>query len=310
MSAPASLDHMSTLADSTRSRLLLVLERHELTVGELCAILQLPQSSVSRHLKVLGDEGWVTSRANGTSRYYKIGTPPDAWAERLWAVVRENVGATPAAEQDQLREEAVLSARQSRSREYFATAAGEWDAVRAELHGAQLDVRLSLALLDPGLIVGDLGCGTGHFASLIAPHVARVIAVDASDEMLAAARQHVSSMPNVTLHHGELEHLPIGDATLDVASLSLVLQYVPEPVRALSEAHRVLKPGGRVVVTDMMPHDRDDLQQRMGHVWRGFGEAPMKAWLQACGFSRIRYLPLPPDESARGPLLFTATAVR
>ncbi|MEO7965733.1 MAG: metalloregulator ArsR/SmtB family transcription factor [Gemmatimonadaceae bacterium] len=310
MSAPASLDHLATLADATRSRLLLVLERHEMTVGELCAILQLPQSSISRHLKVLGDEGWVTSRANGTSRYYRIGTPPDAWAERLWAVVRENVGATPASEQDRLREDAVLSARQSRSREYFSTAAGEWDAVREELHGARLDVRLSLALLDPSTVVGDLGCGTGHLSALLAPHVARVFAVDASEEMLAAARQRVGTMPNVSLHHGELEQLPIGDAVLDVASLALVLQYVPEPMRAIAEAHRVVTPGGRVVITDMMPHDRDDLQQRMGHVWRGFSEEHVKTWLQECGFSKVRYTPLPPDQSARGPLLFNASAIR
>ncbi len=289
---------------------MLVLERHEVTVGELCAILQLPQSSISRHLKVLGDEGWVISRANGTSRYYRIGAPPDDWAERLWAVVRENVGATPAAEQDRVREDAVVSARQSRSREYFSTAAGEWDAVREELHGERLDVRLSLALLDPSLVVGDLGCGTGHFAALIAPHVARVVAIDASDDMLGAARQRVANVPNVSVQHGELERLPIGDGTLDIASFSLVLQYVPEPMRALAEAHRVLKTGGRVVVTDMMPHDRDDLQQRMGHVWRGFSEEHMQAWLQECGFTHVRYTPLPPDESARGPILFSASANR
>ena len=104
MAAPATLDHLSTLADSTRSRLLLVLERHEMTVTELCAVLQLPQSTVSRHLKVLGDERWVESRAEGTSRFYRISSTPDDWASRLWAVVRESVLASPVAEQDRLRE--------------------------------------------------------------------------------------------------------------------------------------------------------------------------------------------------------------
>lgn len=310
MTLPASLEHLSTLADSTRSRLLLVLERHELTVGELCAILQLPQSSVSRHLKVLGDEGWVTSRASGTSRLYRWGAPPDDWAGRIWSVVREDVGATPAAEQDRLREPSVLAARRSRAQEFFSSVAGEWDAMRTELFGNRLDLQVVLALLDPACIVGDLGCGTGHLSALLAPHVGRVVAVDDSAEMLAAARARLSGVANVDVHEGELERLPLADATLDIASLALVLQYVAEPLHALAEAYRVVRPGGRVVVIDMMPHDREDLQQRMGHAWRGFSAERMNAWLGEAGFRDVRHVPLPPDGTARGPVLFSASARR
>ena len=309
MTTPASLDHLATLADSTRSRLLLVLGRHEFTVGELCAVLQLPQSSVSRHLKVLGDEGWVSPRADGTSRFYRMDAAPDEFAARLWAVVREDVAATPDAQQDRLREAAVLAdRRQTRSRAFFSSVVGEWDAVRTELYGARLDVQLALAFLSPELTVGDLGCGTGHVTALLAPHVRRVVAVDASEEMLAAARARLEGVPNVELHHGELEALPLADASLDVASLALVLQYVADPMRALAEARRVVRDGGRVVITDLMPHGRDDLQQRMGHAWRGFAEERMRAWLEEVGFTRVRYAPLPPDPSAKGPMLFTAIA--
>lgn len=286
---------------------MLVLERHEMTVTELCAVLQLPQSTVSRHLKVLGDERWVESRADGTSRYYRISATPDEWATRLWAVVRESVLATPMAEQDLAREGAVLAGRRSRAREFFASVAGEWESVRTELFGQRLDLQLALSLLDPGAIVGDLGCGTGHLTSLLAPHVARVVAVDGSSEMLSAARERVAGCRNVELHLADLEQLPLPDAALDLATLSLALHYVPDPARAVAEAWRVLRPGGRLVVLDMMPHERDDLQQRMGHVWRGFADAQVREWFTSAGFAQVRYLALPPDQSARGPALFSAT---
>lgn len=287
---------------------MLVLERHEMTVGELCAVLQLPQSTVSRHLKVLGDEGWVESRAEGTSRFYRMSPTLDEWGERLWAVVRESVLGTPMAVQDRQRGEAVLAARRSRSREFFASVAGEWDAVRAELFGSRLDLHLALSLLDPSAVVGDLGCGTGHMAALLAPHVARVVAVDASEEMLAAARDRAGAMPNVELRLGDLEHLPIDDASLDLATISLALHYVVDPARALSESYRALRGGGRLAIIDMMPHDREELQQRMGHAWRGFPNEQLQRWLTAAGFIDVRITPLPPDGSARGPALFAATA--
>ena len=212
------------------------------------------------------------------------------------------------AAQDRLREEAVLGARRSRSREFFASVAGEWESVRTELFGSRLDLHLALSLLEPAAVVGDLGCGTGHLTALLAPHVARVIAVDASEEMLAAARERTEAMPNVSLRLGDLEQLPLDDASIDLATFSLALHYVANPARAISEAHRALRAGGRLAVLDMMPHDRDDLQQRMGHAWRGFSESQLKQWLAAAGFTDIRINPLPPDESARGPALFAATA--
>lgn len=308
MAAPVSLDHLSTLADSTRSRLLLVLERHEMTVSELCAVLQLPQSTISRHLKVLADEGWVGSRSEGTSRFYRAAATPDDWASRLWAVVRESVLETPTAGQDEAREGAVIAARRVHAREFFASVADNWEPVRAELFGARLDLQLTLALLDPDAVVADLGCGAGHFTALLAPHVARVEAVDGSSEMLAAARERMAACPNVALHLGDLEQLPLADSSVHVALMSLALHYVPDPARVIAESHRIVRPGGRVVIVDMMPHDRDDLQQRMGHVWRGFSELQVTAWLTAAGFHTPRYSPLPPDESARGPALFLATA--
>ena len=136
------------------------------------------------------------------------------------------------------------------------------------------------------------------------------MAVDDSAAMLAAARRRLGSMSNVDVRSGRLESLPIEDGSLDAALLFLVLHYVPEPEVAIAEARRTLKPGGRLLVVDMMPHERDDLLQEMGHVWSGFSELQITSMFEAAGFSGGRFHPLPAEEAAKGPTLFSATARR
>ena len=301
-------DRLSSLADPTRSRLLFVLDRHELTVGELCAALQLPQSTVSRHLKQLGDRRWVVSRADGASRLYRIVPRLEAAARKLWHVVREQVADSDIARRDAQRVAAILEKRRLTSQEFFTSAAGEWDSLRAGLFGRRTDLIALLSLLDDRLVVGDLGCGTGQLTEVLAPAVGRVIAVDASRAMLATARRRLGEAPNVELRHGELERLPIDDGTLDVAILFLVLHHVPEPSRALAEARRALAPTGRLLVVDMMPHEQGDLRERMGHVWQGIGAAMLADWMDEAGFGPVQYRSLPVDETAAGPALFAATA--
>ena len=185
----AILEHMSALADPTRCRMLLLLEKHELTVSELCAVLQMPQSSVSRHLKTLADDDWVSSRRDGTSRFYSMPLDDlDSGASRLWPLIREQVAATAAAGQDERRLRGVLARRRAKSQEFFATAAGDWDRLRSDLFGDTFYLWAVLGLIDPTLVVGDLGCGTGQLTETIAPYVRRVIAVDGSADMLDAAR--------------------------------------------------------------------------------------------------------------------------
>ncbi|MCC6243224.1 MAG: metalloregulator ArsR/SmtB family transcription factor [Gemmatimonadaceae bacterium] len=301
-------ERLAELADATRCRLLLAVERQELTVGELCQALQLPQSTVSRHLKILADEAWVTSRADGASRWYRLSPSLDDEASALWALVRTPLRETPSAVQDVARLDAVLSARRSRSEAFFATASAEWDALRTTLFGARADVAATLALLDPAWIVGDLGCGTGALAAAFAPHVATVHAVDASAAMVSAAEARLERCPNVTVHRGTVEMLPLDDHSLDVAVMSLVLHHVADPMRALCEVARVLRPGGRLLITDMRAHTRVEYQQQMGHVWLGFDAPTLERWLSDAGFARMRYTPLPVDPEAEGPALFTAVS--
>ncbi|HUQ98273.1 MAG TPA: metalloregulator ArsR/SmtB family transcription factor, partial [Gemmatimonadaceae bacterium] len=294
----------------TRSRLLLALERNELTVNELRAILQLPQSTISRHLKMLSAEGWVEARAEGTSRHYRVATDSlDAASRRLWQLVREEVMHTAAADQDTRRTQAVLAERSTKSQQFFSTSAGQWDRMRVDLFGRRADVAL-LGLLEESWTVADLGCGTGAVAQALAPFVRQVIAVDESNAMLGAARKRLRGAENVDIRNGRLEALPLADGEVDVALLFLVLHYAAEPAKVIAEAVRVLRPGGRLLVLDMMPHERQDLKQTMGHLWQGFDSKTLEEWMECAGLEGFRYNPLPADTEAKGPLLFAAVAKR
>jgi ArsR family transcriptional regulator len=309
--APAAiLDHLAALADTTRSRILLLLDRRELTVSELCGVMQLPQSTVSRHLKALADSGWITSRAESTSNLYTMAAHLEAPARRLWQLVREQVGPTRAAAQDQRRLQAVLAARRTKSQEFFSSSAGQWDKLREELFGAHAHLAAFAAFAAPEWVVGDLGCGTGHVSAALAPFVSRIIAVDSSAAMLQAAKKRLDGSARVELRRGDLEALPLADAMLDAATLMLVLHHLPEPAKALAETARVLKPGGRALIVDMMPHEREGYRQQMGHVWLGFPEDQVRELLLAAGFENIRFVALEPDPKAKGPALFVATATR
>ena len=304
----AIFDDLTVLGDATRSRILVLLERHELTVGELGTILQLPQSTVSRHLKTLADAGWVASRREATSRYYSAVAPSEAPARALWELLRGQVAATPAADQDARRVRTVLLRRQTASVQFFESGAGRWDKLREELFGSALHLHALAGLLDPSWVVGDLGCGTGQLAAAVAPFVQQVVAVDRSADMLQAAARRLEDAPNVDFRRGDLDALPIDDGTLDAATLMLVLHHVPEPAAVLADVARVLRPGGRLLIVDMLPHDREEYRQQLGHVWLGFGADHLRRLLAAAGFDDPRIVPRPPDAESKGPALFVARA--
>src|SRR5215831_3698624 len=311
MSSAVLTDHFTVLSDSIRVRMLVVLEGRELTVSELCDITQSPQSTVSRHLKTLSDGGWVTSRPDGTRRLYTFALDElNPSIQRLWDVVRDEAASSATSSEDDRRLKLVLSNRRTQSEAFFSSAAGQWDKLREELFGATSHLRALAGLLEPDSVVGDLGCGTGKVSEWIGLFADRVIAVDASREMLSAARQQLGSYKNIQLRQVSLEKLPIEDGALDIALMMLVLHHLPEPKRVLIEAARTLKPGGRLLVLDMLPHEHEEYRQTMGHVWLGFDEKQMTRWLHAARFRVIRWHILPPESKTKGPSLFVATARR
>lgn len=311
MAAPRTtvLDRLSVLADPTRSRILLLLDRHELTVSELCTIMQLPQSTVSRHLKLLADDAWLVARGDGTSRFYKmVSSRLDVETKALWSVVRAQMAGSPGATQDARRATSVLAKRRDKALVFFRDAADTWDRMRADMIGARTDLLALLDLLDERWVVGDLGCGVGHITEALAPCVAQVIAVDESGPMLEVAKKRLDDHTNVQLRVGTIEALPIDDDTLDAAVLFLVAHFITDPSKVMHEVQRVLKPGGRLLIVDLMSHDRMDYVVQLGHVWQGFDGEQVKEWLTNAGFISCRYRPLPADPEAKGPTLFVASA--
>jgi ubiquinone/menaquinone biosynthesis C-methylase UbiE/DNA-binding transcriptional ArsR family regulator len=303
-------DRLAALSDPIRARLLATLERHELTVGELHRALQLPQSTVSRHLRALGDAGWVTSREDGTSNLYRMASwEKDGAAKKLWTAVRDEVASLSGAQRDADRVRSVLAARHTTSQKFFASSAGQWDLLRTELVGDRAELLSLLGLLDRTWTVADLGCGTGQLAESLAPFVGRVIAIDESPAMLRAAKTRLGSRKNVVFRQGALESLPLEANEIDCAILSLVLQYISEPVELLRSVRKALKPGGRLVILDMRSHDRADLRERMGHAWQGFTESQVSDWAADAGFSATHFSALPAHPSAKGPGLFVAACV-
>jgi SAM-dependent methyltransferase len=199
----------------------------------------------------------------------------DAAMRSLWVTVRDSINDAPSLELDaDLRRLGhVLAARRTDSRAFFGRVAAEWQSMRESLFGHGFTAPGLLALLDPAWTVADLGCGAGDASRQLAPHVERVIAVDQSEAMLETASGVLSAHRNVELTCGDLEAVPLPDASVDAAVISLVLHHVEHPAAVLAEAARVLRStngGGRLVLIDMLAHDRDEYRRTMGHVHLGF----------------------------------------
>lgn len=305
------MTRMDNLADATRLRLLRLLERHELGVAELVDILQLPQSTVSRHLKVLGDQDWLASRSRGTTNLYRM-TPGDldASARALWKLARRETEGWATSRQDELRLERHLSTGGRRVEEFFAGAAAEWDKLRRELYGETYGISAMLALLPDTFVVADLGCGTGAVLADLAAHVGRAIGIDSSGEMLKAARKRTREVTNVELHRAPLESLPLQDGECDAATMLLALTYVAEPSQVLEEMARILRPGGKAVVVELLNHDRDDFRVEMGQQRCGLAAPELELLAADAGLMNVVSRPLVPEPGTRGPALVMLTGER
>ena len=305
------LSWLGTLGDVARLRVLRLLEREELGVGELSRALQLPQSTVSRHLKPLFEQGWVTKRAEGTQSLYRM--MPAALAadmRELWRMSRDHLGSAASFDEDDARLAEVLAARRVDSRTFFGRIGGDWDELRRELFGDAFVSDALLGLLPPDAVAVDIGCGTGEAAERLAPVVRKVIALDREPAMLAAARKRLARFSNVEFRQGDLLAPPLAAGEADLGILMLVVHHMDDPAAVLRALAPGFRTGGALLVVDMASHDRSGYQQTMGHRHLGFSEADVAGFASGSGFSVRRHVRLRPDTSGKGPGLFAALLVR
>lgn len=305
---------LAILGEPVKLRMIRLLEAEELSVGEVARVLQLPQSTVSRHLKALSAGGWSRRRTERTATYDRVSIDDlDEPLRSIWLAVREHVAAMPEIREDDRRLHDVLAERTADSRAFFGRVAGDWDAVRNDLFGEHFTALGLLSLIPSEWTVADIGCGTGNLAELLCPNVERVIAVDQSETMLDAARRRLGpdgrDADNIEFRVGEVTGMPLADASVDAVCLSLLLHHVDEPAAALVEARRVLRGdlgGGVVLVIEMTAHGRTEYRHQMGHKHLGFPDEQLRGLLAGAGFERIRLVHLPADTQTKGPGLVAA----
>ena len=303
------LARLSALSDRSRVRIMRVLELEELGVGELSRVVGMPQSTVSRHLKPLHELGLVSKRSEGTTSLYRLDMSDPA-ACGLWSVTNDQLGDAEDFSDDASRLRKVLLERRGDSRSFFGRVGGDWQSIRRDLFGFGFSEDALLGLLDPDWTVADLGCGTGDASERLAPVVRKVLAIDRESAMLAAARRRLEGLKNVDFIEADLHQLPLDPGSVDVAVLMLVLHHQEDPGGIIAEAARTLTPTGRILVVDMVAHDRTEFAEEMGHAHLGFDLPVISSWATGCGLRVQGHRRLRPSTSGRGPALFAAVLRR
>lgn len=278
---------LKALSDPTRLRILGLLAREELAVGELVRAMAMSQSRVSNQLKVLRELDLLEERRAGASvrvRLARGSTLPDD----LWAAIESRLESIEGRGDDLRRLEKVLEERRRRSREFFDRVAPEWDVVGTEFKRGLARWRAVSCLVPPGLAVADVGCGTGYMARALVRVAERVICIDHSGAMLAQARERlVAHLDRVEFRAGELDRLPLADGEVDAVFASLVLHHVPDLFAALREMRRALKPGGRLVVTDLLPHREQWMTEVMADLRLGLDATELRSRVEKAGFGEV-----------------------
>jgi len=277
------LKSLRVLADVSRLRLLLLLEREELSVAELQEILAMGQSRISTHLAQLKQAGLVEDRKQGKNSLYSL--KDRDWVELLKAASKE----VPEAEDDAKALHLVLEKRRDKVRGYFDELAGKFG--RQYVPGRSWKgLAETLLQLMPPMVIADLGAGEGTFSQLLAQRAERVIAVDSSAKMVefGARLAAENGITNVDYRLGDLESPPIDEGSIDLAFFSQSLHHALHPAQAVAVAHRLLKPGGRIVILDLKKHGFEQAREMYADTWLGFSEVELRGFLEKAGFEGVQ----------------------
>jgi len=288
MEAQPLADLLQALADPTRLRILALLRRMELSVGELAIILDQSQPRVSRHVRILADAGIVERRREGSWVFLTIA--PEERTEPMFALVDAWADTTSeeAFQSDASKLDRIRTDRAEAAGRYFSSHADTWDSIRS-LHVAESEVEEAIgrALGDQplGRLV-DIGTGTGRMIELFGRSALQSVGIDRSSEMLRLARVKLEAagIPS-SLRQGDMYALPMDDGSADTIIIHQVLHYAHSPAAAIDEASRVLAPGGRLLIVDFAAHEREELRATDAHIRLGFDDETMAAWFKAAGIS-------------------------
>jgi len=278
------LDIFRALADPSRVRILLLVRRMELSVGELVLVLEQSQPRVSRHVRILAEAGLVVRAREGAWVFVRLGAA--AVSEPVLSMI-DKLGAAEGAAADLARLAVVRAERAAAADAWFAAHAGDWDRERSLFtHEAEVEAAIAAAL--SGRPLGelvDVGTGTGRMIELLGPQASRALGLDRSPEMLRLARGRIEAagLGHAEVRHGDMYALPREIATVDTVVLHQVLHFADDPAAVIGEAVRVLRPEGRLLVVDLAAHDREELRSQRRHLRLGFADEAVLGWMSAAG---------------------------
>jgi ubiquinone/menaquinone biosynthesis C-methylase UbiE/DNA-binding transcriptional ArsR family regulator len=302
LSFPALTGTLKAAGEATRLRILMLLSETELTVSDLTEILRQSQPRLSRHLRLLSEAGLVERFREGSWAFFRLGER-DSAADIARALIARLDADDPIIARDRERLAAVRHARAAAAQSYFRRHAAEWDRIR-KLHVADAAVEQAVrgALADkPIRALLDLGTGTGRMLELFAPEIERGIGLDLSLDMLALARARLdrAGLQHCSVRHGDIYDLALPRDSFDAVIIHQVLHFLDDSARAIREAARVLRPGGRLLVVDFAPHDLEFLREQHAHRRLGFAAETVTQWLHAAGLDVLRQETLPPGPEGR-----------
>jgi len=283
-----TLKSLRALSDPTRLRIVALLERGELSVAELQEVTRLGQSRISTHLGLLQESELVQSRREGKRAFYKLNEHADATAREFIQVAIRGAKELPEHSADQINLKRVLNRRREQAEVYFNQIAGRFDRVYGPGRSWQAFGHLLLRVLPP-LTVADLGAGEGLLSELLARRCKKVIAVDNSEKIVAfgKAKAKKNGLKNLEFRQGDLQNPPIDSDSVDLVILSQALHHAEIPGEAIAAAHTILRPGGQIMILDLLQHNFEKARDLYGDRWLGFAESDLHHWLENAGFKKV-----------------------
>lgn len=293
------VDVLKTVGEPTRFRLLALLARGDLTVTDLTEILGQSQPRISRHLKLLNEEGLIDRYQEGAWAYFRL-SQEGAPAALVKTLLAASAGDDPVLVRDGERLSAVKHQRAERAQAYFSRNASEWDELR-RLHASDSAVEQALLMLvgpSPIDSLLDLGTGTGWILKLLAPRYRRATGVDASRDMLAVARANLdkAGILKASVRHADILNLSLEGQDFDLVTIHQVLHFLDQPELAIAEAARILRPGGRLLIVDLAPHTLEHLREEHAHVRLGFSHEAIGDWLEKTGLDIEKAIDIAPEQ--------------